>query len=82
MVAGTEMLLVFSSAAVIKRLVRHHVLEAWWWPGKLPWLWGPGALFPGAVSSAAFMSLATVGLYSNSDGDLSGNPGAGRKCCW
>lgn len=66
-VAGTGMLLVFSSVAVIKRLVRHHDLEALWWPGKLSWLWGPGALLPGAVSSAASVSSATVGLGSNSE---------------
>ena len=48
--------------------MRHRVLGAWSWPGNFSWLWGTGAPFPGGVSSAAFMSSATVGLGSNSQG--------------
>lgn len=62
------MLSVFSSVAAIKRLMRHHVLGAWSWPGNSSWLGGTGAPFPGSVSSAAFMSSATVGLSGNSQG--------------
>lgn len=47
--------------------MRHCVLGAWSWPGNF-WLWGTGDLFPGGVSSAAFMSSATMGLGSNSQG--------------
>lgn len=62
------MLLVFSSVAVIKRLMRHCVFGARSWPGNFCWLRGTGAPFPGGVSSAAVMSSATVGLGINSQG--------------
>lgn len=63
------MLSAFSAATIIKRMMKHHVLGSTVVAGKhllavgdqspVPWGW---------VSSAAFMSSATVGLGSHSQG--------------
>lgn len=67
-------MILFSSTAVTKKLMRSCVLGAQSWPGNFYWLRGTEAPFPGVVSSAAFMSSAIVGLGRTHKGSLLGKP--------